>query len=56
VRAYAVKIGSIDLPLNDGRCLTLDNVLFVPLSSVCLVSIASGKSEFDFLSDFFCPF
>ena len=40
-RVYAVGIGTIELNVNHDRCLTLDNVLFVPTSTVRLISVVA---------------
>ena len=40
-RVYAVGIGTIELNVDQSRCLTLDNVLFVPTSTVRLISVVA---------------
>ena len=49
---YAVGLGSIKLCLCDGHNLILHNVLYIPTSKVCLVSVLALNCDGDYMSHF----
>ena len=49
---YAVRKGMVKIRIPDGVHLTLDNVLFVPKSKVCLISILTLNRSGQYLSYF----
>lgn len=44
-RVYATGIGTVELKVDSGHTLILHNVLFVPASTVCLISVVAMNRE-----------
>ena len=49
---YAVGMGTIELSIAGGHTLTLDNVLFIPSSSVRLLSVLTFNRSGSYMSHF----